>query len=111
MFGTLYIHLPENIKPRENFETFSNSVLVVFQILTTENWNDILYPLVAEGGILAAIYLVSWIFLGNYVLLNLFLAILLDSFVDEDEEEDEERKLEEGDKSHYDDTENVPYLD
>ena len=25
-------------------------------------------------------YLVSWIFIGNYVLLNLFLAILLDGF-------------------------------
>lgn len=33
------------------------------------------------------LYLISWIFIGNYVLLNLFLAILLDSFLEEDGEE------------------------
>jgi hypothetical protein len=34
-----------------------------------------------------ALYYVSWIFIGNYILLNLFLAILLDGFVTEDDEE------------------------
>ena len=34
------------------------------------------------------IYFISWIFLGNFILLNLFLAILLDSFLEEGEEED-----------------------
>ena len=33
------------------------------------------------------IYYVSWIFVGNFILLNLFLAILLDGFVAEDDEE------------------------
>ena len=28
----------------------------------------------------------SWIFLGNFILLNLFLAILLDAFLEEDDE-------------------------
>jgi hypothetical protein len=35
---------------------------------------------------IVAIYYIVWIFLGNFILLNLFLAILLDSFLDEDEE-------------------------
>jgi hypothetical protein len=30
---------------------------------------------------------VSWILIGNFILLNLFLAILLDGFVCEDDEE------------------------
>lgn len=30
----------------------------------------------------------SWIFIGNFILLNLFLAILLDGFLNEDDEED-----------------------
>ena len=33
-------------------------------------------------------YFITWIFLGNFILLNLFLAILLDSFLEEGEEED-----------------------
>ena len=37
---------------------------------------------------LPAVYYISWIFIGNYILLNLFLAILLDGFVVEDDEEE-----------------------
>ena len=32
---------------------------------------------------LTVIYYISWIFIGNFILLNLFLAILIDSFTDE----------------------------
>jgi len=44
----------------------------------------------------ASIYYVSWIFIGNFILLNLFLAILIDAFneeedVDEDAASDEEK--------------------
>ena len=42
-----------------------------------------------------AIFYISWIFIGNFILLNLFLAILIDAFetydkenVDEDEDEE-----------------------
>jgi regulatory protein YycI of two-component signal transduction system YycFG len=34
--------------------------------------------------LISAVYLISWIFLGNFMLLNLFLAILLDSFAEDD---------------------------
>lgn len=34
----------------------------------------------------------TWLFIGNFILLNLFLAILLDSFLEVDEEEEEEVK-------------------
>ena len=36
-----------------------------------------------------SIFYIMWIFLGNFILLNLFLAILLDSFLEEDEESNE----------------------
>jgi hypothetical protein len=36
------------------------------------------------------IYLIIWIFLGNYVLLNLFLGILLDSMSDLADEENKD---------------------
>lgn len=37
---------------------------------------------------MVAIFYVSWIFIGNFILLNLFLAILLDSFLEENDEEE-----------------------
>ena len=41
-----------------------------------------------------AIYYITWIFIGNFILLNLFLAILIDSFTDADEDLAEENNPE-----------------
>jgi hypothetical protein len=60
--------------------------------MTGENWNGnaidyMRSPEVSMTNFVTPLYLISWIFIGNYVLLNLFLAILLDSFLEEDGEE------------------------
>jgi hypothetical protein len=47
-----------------------------------------------SANIMVAVFYISWIFIGNFILLNLFLAILLDSFLSEDEDEDNEGDLE-----------------
>jgi hypothetical protein len=56
-----------------------------------ENWQTLLFDLMRGeiSKLLAACYLIAWIFVGNFILLNLFLAILLDSFIEEDEEEED----------------------
>ena len=60
----------------------------MFQLLTIENWNSVMYEFMRSSvnNVITISYLLTWIFIGNYMLLNLFLAILLDSFTDEDEE-------------------------
>lgn len=66
---------------RQNFDTFFNAVFSVFQILTIENWNDIeTAALGSSVGYFSIFYIVSWIFIGNWILLNLLQAILLDGF-------------------------------
>lgn len=40
------------------------------------------------SGLITSFYLLSWIFIGNFSLLNLFLAILLDGFSNESAEKD-----------------------
>ena len=64
------------------------SFLATFQIVTQENWNDILIVCMRSSvmSFLTILYLISWIFIGNFIFLNLFLAILLDGFTSEDEE-------------------------
>ncbi|CAD8053314.1 unnamed protein product [Paramecium primaurelia] len=71
-----------NTPSRQSYDTFYESFLVVFQVLTLENWNSILYELLQQpvSWIITMIYLIAWIFIGSYVLLNLFLASLLDQF-------------------------------
>lgn len=75
--------LPQSVTGiRQNFDTFFNAVFSVFQLLTVENWNDIQTAVMASSAtqISGIIYIVSWIFIGNWILLNLLQAILLDGF-------------------------------
>lgn len=63
-----------------------------------ENWQTILFDLMRGDDInkiLISFFMISWIFVGNFILLNLFLAILLDSFFNNDEKEDEEEEMKE----------------
>jgi len=39
---------------------------------------------------ITGLYYISWIFIGNFILLNLFLAVLIDAFAEEDAEMDDE---------------------
>lgn len=60
-----------------------------------ENWQQVLYASMraSQGNsamkAITAIYYISWIFIGNFILLNLFLAILIDAFAEEDAEHEQ----------------------
>jgi hypothetical protein len=52
----------------------------VFQILTAENWNNIMYSGMVALGPAASLFFIAVVIVGNYMLLNLFLAVLLENF-------------------------------
>lgn len=70
---------------RSNFDNFFNAYMTVFQILTGENWNEVMYNGIdAFGGIhsagaLTIVYFLCLVIFGNYVVLNIFLAIAVES--------------------------------
>ena len=77
------------------FDTFFHAFLTVFQVLTIENWDGVLYKAVNTSlGQYSFIYFFVWIVLGNFVLLNLFLAILLDAFSAISKEREESKAAE-----------------
>ena len=82
IFGGTYNFLEENEKARQNFDDFFSAFLTIFQVLTMENWTDVLYFAMRSSAnkIVGIGFLIIWIWLGNYIFLNLFLAILLDGF-------------------------------
>jgi large-conductance mechanosensitive channel len=87
--------------PRSNFDKFNpgptgyGSFVSIFQVLTGENWNDILYNCMALSEPFGALYVIILVLLMVYLLLNLFIAIILSSFGGADEEEEEEEADEE----------------
>lgn len=64
--------------PRGNFDDFHWAFITVFQILTIEDWFIVLYDAMRIDKTYC-IYFIACLFIGNIVLLNLFIAVLLDS--------------------------------
>ena len=75
LFGGKFLDTEE--EPRSHFDDFGWSVVTVFQILTGENWNTVMYDAIHNEGAVAAIYFVTLMVIGGYMTLNLFLAVLL----------------------------------
>ena len=66
---------------RANFESFPWAFVTVFQVLTGENWNEVLYAgKRGASGETAVPYFVTCFLAGNYIILSLFMAILLGNF-------------------------------
>ena len=74
--------------PVAGFDSLGWSFVTVFQILTGENWNEVMYTAFASSGNMAAFYFVTLNIVGNYMVLNMFLAILLARFEDGDDDDD-----------------------
>jgi hypothetical protein len=87
-----------NGTPSNNYDSAAIAFITIFQILTLENWQTVLFVTLRNNNVnkfwVCGIY-ISWIFIGNFILLNLFLAILLDSFLEEDEEEQDNLVIQE----------------
>ncbi|XP_072771791.1 voltage-dependent P/Q-type calcium channel subunit alpha-1A isoform X10 [Nerophis lumbriciformis] len=90
----------ENGTPPTNFDTFPAAIMTVFQILTGEDWNMVMYDgIKSQGGVnkgmaFSVFFIVLTLF-GNYTLLNVFLAIAVDNLANaqeltKDEQEEEE---------------------
>uniref|UniRef100_A0A8C7L185 Voltage-dependent N-type calcium channel subunit alpha n=1 Tax=Oncorhynchus kisutch TaxID=8019 RepID=A0A8C7L185_ONCKI len=94
----------EEETPTTNFDTFPAAILTVFQILTGEDWNAVMYHgIESQGGVrrgmFSSVYFIVLTLFGNYTLLNVFLAIAVDNLANAQElTKDEEKQEEEANK-------------
>ena len=110
LFGGQF-NFPDGTPPT-NFNTFPIALLTVFQILTGEDWNEVMYHgIESQGGhkkgMIYSLYFIVLVLFGNYTLLNVFLAIAVDNLANAQEltaaeeeqvEEDKEKQLQELEK-------------
>lgn len=78
---------------RISFFTIFNSFLGMYQILSSENWTDILYTVTAyttalKTAWIGTIFLIGWFILSFFILVNMFIAVIQENF---DVSEDEKR--------------------
>ncbi|XP_035511865.1 voltage-dependent L-type calcium channel subunit alpha-1D-like [Morone saxatilis] len=100
LFGGKF-NFDETQMKRSTFDSFPQALLTCFQILTGEDWNAVMYDgIMAYGGpifpnMVVCIYFVILFVCGNYILLNVFLAIAVDNLAGGGEKKNVEEKKEE----------------
>ncbi|KUJ20384.1 BcCCH1, calcium channel protein [Mollisia scopiformis] len=75
------------------FFTIYNAFLGMYQILSSENWTINLYNITAfdtarNTAWIGAVFFIGWFILGNFILVNMFIAVIQENF---DVSEDEKR--------------------
>uniref|UniRef100_A0A8C6PLA7 Voltage-dependent L-type calcium channel subunit alpha n=1 Tax=Nothobranchius furzeri TaxID=105023 RepID=A0A8C6PLA7_NOTFU len=114
LFGGKF-NFDETVTKRSTFDNFPQALLTVFQILTGEDWNTVMYDGImayggpASSGMVVCIYFIILFICGNYILLNVFLAIAVDNLADAEslntaqKEEEEAKKRKNSDVDDVDD--------
>ena len=70
-----------------HYKSFGEGFYITYQVLTMENWDGLLYELWNMNEFVF-FYYGTWIFLGNYMIFNLFTSILLQAFSEDEEDFD-----------------------
>ncbi|KAJ5752628.1 hypothetical protein N7520_009545 [Penicillium odoratum] len=78
---------------KTTFADIYNSFLGMYQILSSENWTTILYNVTAytthfNTAWISASFIILWFIVANFIILNMFIAVIQESF---DVSEDEKR--------------------
>ncbi|KAG9244812.1 BcCCH1, calcium channel protein [Calycina marina] len=76
-----------------SFFTIYNAFLGMYQVMSSENWTAALYSITAVStgrhtAWIAALFFIGWFILSNFILINMFIAVIQENF---DVSEDEKR--------------------
>uniref|UniRef100_A0A5F8GD78 Voltage-dependent N-type calcium channel subunit alpha n=1 Tax=Monodelphis domestica TaxID=13616 RepID=A0A5F8GD78_MONDO len=93
VFGNIALDDETNISRHNNFRTFLQALMLLFRSATGEAWHEIMLSCLSNrpcdpetklkdecGSDFAYFYFVSFIFLCSFLMLNLFVAVIMDNF-------------------------------
>merc|ERR1719461_303147 len=77
LFAGAFEEVPREPYPRANFDDIGTSMLVVFTIITGEDWNQVMIQTISATSGIAGLFFMCIVVFGQMIFLNLFIAILL----------------------------------
>ncbi|NWZ62700.1 SCN5A protein, partial [Acrocephalus arundinaceus] len=97
MANFAYVQMEDGIDDMFNFQTFANSMLCLFQITTSAGWDGLLSPILNTGPpfcdpningtigecgkpAVGIIYFVSYIIISFLIVVNMYIAVILENF-------------------------------
>ncbi|XP_059844642.1 sodium channel protein type 4 subunit alpha A-like [Hypanus sabinus] len=89
---SLFRDLPREppINDMVNFETFGNSMMLLFRLTTAAAWNEILHVMInshVQRQFVSFMYMTSYIVVANIVIINMYVAVILENFHEAQEQE------------------------
>ncbi|CAJ0597796.1 unnamed protein product [Cylicocyclus nassatus] len=99
VFGNIKLNAAFEVNRHNNFQSFFNSLILLFRCATGEGWQDIMMACTAQkecaraghleinyakgqtcGSNISYAYFTSFVFLSSFLMLNLFVAVIMDNF-------------------------------
>jgi voltage-gated sodium channel len=76
IYAVIGFHLFRGADP-EHWSSFTVSLTTLFQIMTLEGWVNVMQPAIAELGPLYWLYFASFILIGTFIVINLFISVIV----------------------------------
>lgn len=76
IYAIVGYHLFRNVDP-QHWSSFPISATTLFQIITLEGWVDVMEPIILNLGPLYWLYFASFILIGTFIVINLFISVIV----------------------------------
>ncbi len=76
IYAIIGYHLFRNVDP-QHWSSFPTSATTLFQIITLEGWVDVMEPIVSNLGPPYWLYFASFILIGTFIVINLFISVIV----------------------------------
>ena len=76
IYAIVGYHLFRNVDP-QHWSSFPIAVTTLFQIITIEGWVDVMEPIILNLGPIYWIYFASFILIGTFIVINLFISVIV----------------------------------
>jgi len=71
---------PAESTPRTNMDDFAKALFALFQVMTGEDWNALMYNIMRDNPIAGIFFMCVFYILANYILMEMFSAVILENF-------------------------------
>lgn len=76
IYAIVGYHLFRNVDP-QHWSSFPIAGTTLFQIITLEGWVDVMEPIILNLGPIYWIYFASFILIGTFIVINLFISVIV----------------------------------
>ena len=67
-----------------SFDNILVAIIQVFRVMTLEGWTSVMYNYYDSSGLIAVFFFPLLVVIGTFFILNLFLAVIMETFSDTD---------------------------